>query len=663
MSATHRIMILGAAAAALAGVTALATGQIATPRPTDPPPPPPLRAADAPEPPNLFDFVQDKQVAILLGKALFWDMQVGSDGMTACATCHFHAGTDSRSMNQMNPGTLQRDARGQLAPDRILDKGANAHLTAQHFPLRKLNNADNRASGAVRDTNDIVSSQGVFDTVFQSVIPGQPEELVLRQPDPIFNVNGLNVRQVQPRQAPSVINAVFNHRNFWDGRAQNEFNGVNQWGDRDQSAMVLKAIDPSTLMKTQVRLINSSLASQAVAPVLSAQEMSADGRTGPDLANKFGKKRGKKLGSIQPLAKQLIHPEDSVLGAYSRWPSPGVDIRDYETLIMKAFRPDWWKSNLIIRVDDNNQPTFSDKPNRELTGNEYTLLQYNFSLFFGLALQLYQATLVSDDTPYDRSRKQPGTPLSKEAEIGLQVFVGQSPIKLPDGTTRAAGRCINCHAGPEFTDASVASINSKGATRIRDNQAIDRGYNNIGVRPTLEDLGVGGTDPSGVSLSITRSKSPSGYYVAADGTLKDIAVDGSFKAPGLRNVELTAPYFHNGGHLTLESVMDFYSRGGDFAPLLAVDGTLIQPLTVPQFSKSEKEGLVALMKALTDERVRNRRAPFDHPQLFVPNGQLDDHRVALQDPLRPEQARDRIREIPAVGRTGGTPLPNFLQRR
>jgi len=40
--------------------------------------------------------------------------------------------------------------------------------------------------------------------------------------------------------------------------------------------------------------------------------------------------------------------------------------------------------------------------------------------------------------------------------------------------------------------------------------------------------------------------------------------DGAFKAPQLRNVELTGPYFHNGGTLTLRQVVDFYTRGGDF---------------------------------------------------------------------------------------------------
>src|SRR5262249_25692769 len=39
---------------------------------------------------------------------------------------------------------------------------------------------------------------------------------------------------------------------------------------------------------------------------------------------------------------------------------------------------------------------------------------------------------------------------------------------------------------------------------------------------------------------------------------------GNFKAPQLREVELTGPYFHNGGKLTLRQVVDFYVRGGDF---------------------------------------------------------------------------------------------------
>ena len=88
--------------------------------------------------------------------------------------------------------------------------------------------------------------------------------------------------------------------------------------------------------------------------------------------------------------------------------------------------------------------------------------------------------------------------------------------------------------------------------------------------------------------------------------------NGSFKSVGLRNIELTGPYFHNGGTATLEQLVDFYARGGDFA------NGAIRTFNV---NASQKAALVAFLRALTDERVRYERAPFDHPELCVPMGQ------------------------------------------
>ena len=47
---------------------------------------------------------------------------------------------------------------------------------------------------------------------------------------------------------------------------------------------------------------------------------------------------------------------------------------------------------------------------------------------------------------------------------------------------------------------------------------------------------------------------------------------GSAKVPGLRNLELTGPYFHNGGKVTLRQVINFYAHGGDF-PITNVRAT------------------------------------------------------------------------------------------
>src|SRR5262245_11906951 len=50
-----------------------------------------LKRIPVPQPSDLNDYVRNRAVAIALGKAFFWDMQVGSDGIQACASCHFRA--------------------------------------------------------------------------------------------------------------------------------------------------------------------------------------------------------------------------------------------------------------------------------------------------------------------------------------------------------------------------------------------------------------------------------------------------------------------------------------------------------------------------------------------------------------------------------------------
>ena len=91
---------------------------------------------------------------------------------------------------------------------------------------------------------------------------------------------------------------------------------------------------------------------------------------------------------------------------------------------------------------------------------------------------------------------------------------------------------------------------------------------------------------------------------------------GAFKTPQLRNLKLTAPYFHGGTKATIADVVDFYARGGDFAnPEKAkrINGFSLQA--------DQKAALVDfLTNGLTDCRVEQEAAPFDHPSLAVPNG-------------------------------------------
>jgi hypothetical protein len=121
-------------------------------------------------------------------------------------------------------------------------------------------------------------------------------------------------------------------------------------------------------------------------------------------------------------------------------------------------------------------------------------------------------------------------------------------------------------------------------------------------------------------------------------------------------VELTAPYFHNGGKLTLDQVVEFYNRGGDFHEQNIADlDADIQNLNL---NAQEKADLVAFLKALTDDRVRYEQEPFDHPQLFIPNGHPGD--TTSVEPAGNGAAKDTFLEIPAVGKKGSQGLPNFL---
>jgi cytochrome c peroxidase len=222
--------------------------------------------------------------------------------------------------------------------------------------------------------------------------------------------------------------------------------------------------------------------------------------------------------------------------------------------------------------------------------------------------------------------------------------------------------CARCHVGPELTEASFAACAQE---RIDDDfkslsglaAKYDKGFINTGVRPATDDPGIGGSDPFGQPLSDSRrlklGQLPAGTFNLNVGPHEPIAVDGAFKISGLRNVELTAPYFHNGGAATLEQVVEFYNRGGDFS-LQDRDNIrdFMQPLGL---TADEKAALVAFLKSLTDERVRFEKAPFDHPQIFVPNGHLVRGGQIITD--EDGNAKDDLLEIKAVGAGGGAALP------
>ncbi|MBT8342997.1 MAG: c-type cytochrome [Desulfatitalea sp.] len=549
--------------------------------------PPPL-LEDVPEPTGLDQFVKDRAALLKLGKALFWDMQVGSDGIQACASCHFHAGADNRIKNQVSPGVLAdpKDTTFQLG-------GApNYTLMNTDFPL-----------STDSDMNDTVSSQGVFS--------GEPID-----PDGFqINVNGviIKVRRVEPRNTPTVINAVFNRLQLWDGHAKDQFNGVTPFGANPQGnyPVVYRAPtrhadwEPFDIIQDG-GLNNTSLASIAVGPVTSLFEMTSEERTFPDVQLVL-KKNGHKLKSVRPLAKQIVSPTDSVLGTSSRSPKLGLIDKDYAAIIEQAFKREWWDSN--VKQDG------------------YTLIEQNFSLYWGLALQEYLSTLKADagpdaGTPFDRYQAGDESALTPQEISGLQIFT--------DNVANGGGNCSTCHVIPEFTRASVrrtlAQENLNGTAK--DSTIAANGFfTNFGVRRPGDDPGAG-----------TSSAFPN----------PPDTPENTFRAPTLRNIALTAPYMHTGRFSTLEQVVDFYNQGRN-------DGE-VQRAAPLGLTQQQLADLVAFLRCgLTDERVILERAPFDHPQLFVPNGHPGDEHFVTPD--KNGNATDELMEIPAVGGDGvATPI-------
>jgi cytochrome c peroxidase len=96
-----------------------------------------------------------------------------------------------------------------------------------------------------------------------------------------------------------------------------------------------------------------------------------------------------------------------------------------------------------------------------------------------------------------------------------------------------------------------------------------------------------------------RGKDPTADGGVGDVTLRSADL-GSFKSPSLRNVEVTAPYGHDGRFATLDALIDHYSDNAIRDPNLSYYSTLVGPL---KFTTSEQAAIIAFLKTLTDRTV------------------------------------------------------------
>lgn len=199
--------------------------------------------------------------------------------------------------------------------------------------------------------------------------------------------------------------------------------------------------------------------------------------------------------------------------------------------------------------------------------------------------------------------------LTNSEKRGLEIF-------------RNKGKCADCH----FLHATSWP------------QALlsDFGYDNLGV-PSL------GPKDQGLA-SHTRAKNELGQ----------------FRAPSLRNVTLTAPYFHNGSVATLKEVIEFYNKRDkepqrwgktDYRETVNHDdlGNL-------GLSENEIDDLVALMNAFTDRTLlsmRNDGGTFpqalpDTPSTWTMRSYFPDWNYAL--PALPAHPPSKDELLPTTSR-------------
>lgn len=183
------------------------------------------------------------------------------------------------------------------------------------------------------------------------------------------------------------------------------------------------------------------------------------------------------------------------------------------------------------------------------------------------ALASFVRGLTSFNSTYDQFLAGDRNALSASAQRGRRLFFSERM------------ECFHCHGGYNFSDSTVD----------RSMSFIERPFHNTGLFNT-DGQGAYPEDNQGI-FAITEDPDDMG----------------KFRAPSLRNIELTAPYMHDGSIESLEAVIDFYAAGGRLISSgpKAGDGRQ-SPLkdgfvTGFELTDTEKTDLLEFLKSLTDQ--------------------------------------------------------------
>lgn len=171
-----------------------------------------------------------------------------------------------------------------------------------------------------------------------------------------------------------------------------------------------------------------------------------------------------------------------------------------------------------------------------------------------LALEQFMNSIISGQSKFDLSSRG-GPALTSSEQRGRAIFFAEA---VPNDSNNNGGDCFHCHSPPLFM-----------ATR----------YFSNGLDSISSDPGRGGHTGDPFEL-------------------------GTFKTPSLRNIELTAPYMHDGRFQTLDEVLEFYLNQVQNSPNLDEGGMHALKDSV-YLSPEQRQDLIAFLKTLTDNNFIN----------------------------------------------------------
>lgn len=171
------------------------------------------------------------------------------------------------------------------------------------------------------------------------------------------------------------------------------------------------------------------------------------------------------------------------------------------------------------------------------------------------AIACFERSLTSFDSPYDRFTRGDMSAISDAAKRGQDIFFSER------------GECFHCHGGINFS----GSVDHSGLV------SAETGFFNNG----LYNIDGQGGYPAPNRGLFEQTNRP-----------RDM---GAFRAPSLRNIEVTGPYMHDGSLPTLDDVIEHYNRGGVESPF---KNAFVKPLNL---NESEREDLKQFLLSLTDQ--------------------------------------------------------------